>query len=181
MLPLSALLQIPFLDEVPKIRKELELLFDVFRKPATRKELLGWVESSATPSSAEVKALITLPGFLSDRQRYSTTFEWFVGELMIQEFMAFSSSFGVTVQGIVRNSDAETAGDFDVLSVLGDMNLLYLECKTGKCRRQSILNSVERSLALHSVGCVVLVDSAVAFSDVRQQLRSVPRPIRTPR
>ncbi len=42
--------------------------------------------------------LVRKPEFRRDRQLYSTTFEWFVAELLIRKFMAFSSSFGVSVE-----------------------------------------------------------------------------------
>jgi hypothetical protein len=90
--------------------------------------------------------------------------------------MAFSSSFGVTVQDVIRNSDGGTSGDYDVLVVSGDMNLLYFECKTGKCHQQSILNSVERSIALHSVACVMFLGAGLQVAKVRQQLSGIKHP-----
>jgi hypothetical protein len=158
-------------------REEFQLAFEIFSNSEWRQELLKAVENPiCAPTGTQLGKFVSLPDFQPERQRYSKMFEWFVGELLVQEFMAFSSSFSVTVEGVLRNSDGGTSGDYDVLSVLGDMNLLYLECKTGKCKRQSILNSVERSIALHSVGCVLLLDSPLDLSSLRQQLSGVQHP-----
>src|ERR1035441_572168 len=137
---------------------DLNLMFDIFSDQGRSKDLLQSIEQDGyKPQTSEVAELVSRAEFIRDRQRYSSTFEWFVGELLVRRFMAFSSSFGVTVQNVIRNSDGGTSGDYDVLSVSGDLNLLYLECKTGKCHRQSILNSVERSIALHSVACIMFL------------------------
>jgi hypothetical protein len=157
--------------------EDLNLLFEVFENHSYREDLLHTVEQAGyQPRTAEVVKLASRAEFRKERQRYSSTFEWFVGELLIRRFMAFSSSFGVTVKGLIRNSDGGTSGDYDVLSVLGDMNLLYLECKTGKCRQHSILNSLERSIGLHSVACVMFLGAGLSVSQLRQQLSGVSHP-----
>jgi hypothetical protein len=156
---------------------DFNLMFDIFSHEAKRTDLLRAVENAAyVPGTPEVKALVGQAEFKRDRQRYSTTFEWFVGELLVRRFMAFSSSFGVTVRDVVRNSDGGTSGDYDVLSVLGDMNLLYIECKTGKCRQSSILNSIERSIALHSIACIMFLGAGLSLAPLRQQLFGVKHP-----
>lgn len=156
---------------------DLNLMFDIFSDEARRTDLLRAVENAGyVPETSEVKTLVGRAEFKRDRQRYSTTFEWFVGELLVRRFMAFSSSFGVTVRDVVRNSDGGTSGDYDVLSVLGDMNLLYLECKTGKCHQSSILNSIERSIALHSVACIMFLGAGLSVAQLRQQLSGVNHP-----
>jgi hypothetical protein len=157
--------------------EDLNLMFDIFSDEAKRDDLLSAVENAIhVPETSDVKMLVGRAEFKRDRQRYSTTFEWFVGELLVRRFMAFSSSFGVTVRDVVRNSDGETSGDYDVLSVLGDMNLLYLECKTGKCHQSSILNSIERSISLHSVACIMFLGAGLSVAQLRQQLSGVNHP-----
>lgn len=156
---------------------DLDHLYQLFESPQMRSELLRYIEApDHVPNSDHVKALIARSEFRSDRQRYSTTFEWYVGELLIRKFMAFSSSFGVSVNNVYRNSDGGASGDYDVLSVLGDMNLLYVECKTGKCSLSSIRNTVERSIALHSVACVILLEAGITKAKLVQQLRSQIHP-----
>jgi hypothetical protein len=156
---------------------DMNLMFEVFSDTDSRNDLLQTIERPGyQPQTKQVAALASEAGFTKDRQRYSTTFEWFVGELLIRQFLAFSSSFGVTVHDVVRNSDQGTAGDYDVLSVLGDMNVLYLECKTGKCHQDSILNSVERSIGLHCVACVMFLGAGLSVVSLKQQLSSAKHP-----
>lgn len=156
---------------------DLNLMFEIFDDQARRADLLSAVEDAAyKPGTPEVDRLVALKEFRRDRQRYSTTFEWFVGELLVRRFMAYSSSFGVTVRDVIRNSDGGTSGDYDVLSVLGDLNLLYLECKTGKCHRTSILNSIERSIALHSAACIMFLGAGLSVAQLKQQLSGVKHP-----
>jgi hypothetical protein len=158
-------------------RQDLEQIFAIFENPQSKSDLLlAVLEPSHIPAFDNVRSLITMPEFRRDRQRFSSTFEWFIGELLIRRFQAFSSSFGVSVADITRGSDCGTSGDYDVLSVLGDMSLLYLECKTGRCHRSSILNSIERSISLHSVACVILLDTAVSKALLLQQLRGQRHP-----
>lgn len=157
--------------------QDLNRIFDIFFDRAARMDLLQYIEdASHLPQTVALQQLATEAQFRRDRQRYSNTFEWFIGELLVRKFMAFSSSFGVTVGNVMRNSDNGTAGDYDVLSVLGDMNLLYLECKTGKCTRHSILNSIERSIALHSIACVMFLGAGLSISSLTQQLAGASHP-----
>jgi len=102
--------------------------------------------------------LVENPAFIKDRNRFSSTFEWYLGELLIKSFGAFSSSYGVTVKDVRRNSDDGDVGDFDVLSILGDMNLLYIETKSGALKPDGIIKAIERSLALHCVATVIVVE-----------------------
>jgi hypothetical protein len=157
---------------------EFNLMFTVFDDITLRKDLLAAIENiSFTTSRPEVSNLLALPNFQKDRNKFSTTFEWYVGELLVRKFQAFSSSFGVDVQDIVRNTDNGTAGDFDVLTVLGDMNLLYLECKTGKCTQKSIKNTIERSLALHSLAAVIFLGKGTNENTLKQLLKSLMHPL----
>lgn len=159
------------------LHSDLDLMFAIFDDQERRTDLLRFIEIVGySPKTADVQRLVTQKEFRRDRQRYSTTFEWFVGELLVRRFMAYSSSFSVTVRDVTRNSDGGTSGDYDVLSILGDLDLLYLECKTGKCRRNSILNSIERSIALHSAACVMFFGAGLSETQLKQQLSGVTHP-----
>jgi hypothetical protein len=100
--------------------EDLNLMFEIFQNHIHRKELLRTIDQpSYQPQTSEIANLVSRAEFRKERQRYSSTFEWFVGELLIRRFMAFSSSFGVSVKGLFRNSDGGTSGDYDVLSNRG--------------------------------------------------------------
>jgi hypothetical protein len=158
--------------------EERDLIFMVFDDAILRKDLLTAIEDSSSASSYQpVSNLLALPDFQKHRNRFSTTFEWYVGELLVRKFQAFSSSFGVKVENVVRNTDNGTAGDFDVLTVLGDMNLLYLECKTGRCTQNSISNTIGRSLALHSVASVIFLEKGTSIGNLIQLLKGLDHPI----
>lgn len=150
---------------------EADLVFNIFNNATLRKELLGYIENNVKKSDASelVNRLIEISEFKNDRQRFSTTYEWYVGELLVREFMAFSSSYGVTVSDICRNTDGGTSGDFDVLTILGDMNLIYLECKSGKTKQSSIKNTLERSISLHCAASV-FIRQGVTDQGLKQQL-----------
>jgi len=156
---------------------EADLIFDIFSDLSLRTELLQLIErGSYTARSKEVKQLINISDVDLTRQRFSHTFEWFVGELLRRKFMSFSSSYGVHVKDVVRNSDDETAGDYDVLSVLGDTELLYIECKTGRLSQKSIRNSIERGLALHSIATIILLGKGVNEKSLKQQIKNLNYP-----
>lgn len=137
-------------------KEEAEITFNIFNNEDKRKELLEYIENQkgVHELSNEVSGFILNNGYKNTRQAYSSTYEWYVGELLVRRFQAFSSSYGVTVNNINRNSDGGTSGDFDVLSILGDMSLLYLECKSGSNTQKSIRNTLERSISLHCVASV---------------------------
>lgn len=157
--------------------EEFKHMFTVFDDATLRNELLYAVKDSTfVPSRQEVSSLLASPDFQRDRYKFSNTFEWYVGELLVQKFQAFSSSFGVKVQNIVRNTDNGTAGDFDVLSILGDMNLLYIECKTGRCTQNSIQNTIERGRALHSLAAVIFMGTGTKETALKQQLKKLIPP-----
>lgn len=155
-------------------RAEADLVFSIFDKPELRAYLLDFIKDKIKEAQLpeDIKKLIQLDGFEKDRQRFSTTYEWYIGELFVREFMAFSSSFGVLINDIQRNSDGETSGDYDVLSVLGDMNLIYLECKSGKAKKSSIMNTLQRSISLHCTASIV-VQQKITYRGLKQQLSCI--------
>jgi hypothetical protein len=149
--------------------------FELFYDPNSRRELLQFVSGTrADPDSARVKAFVELEGFTKNRQRFSTTFEWFVGELLVKKFLSFSSSFNVHVKDVTTPYGGNI-GDYDVLSVLGDMSLLYLECKTGSCTSEHIVKAVQRSISLHCVACVIFLGGD-KYQDVVALLKGVEHP-----
>jgi hypothetical protein len=160
--------------------EEANIIFSVFDDPLSREELKSLVEGTLTCQLSETVAQLTnLPGFHKNQKAFSTTFEWYVGELMIRQFGAFSASFAVEVKNILRNSNDRQAGDYDVLAVLRDLQLLYIECKSGKFDSQHILKAVERGLALHCVRSVILTGSEINEHDLHRCLQKIKHPTLT--
>ncbi|MEQ9407543.1 MAG: hypothetical protein RIK87_07430 [Fuerstiella sp.] len=157
-------------------REERQLLFDIFHSTALRMELLEFIEADKPVTSEHVLRLIESDGFSRGRNQFSSTFEWYVAELLVREFGAFSSAFGVRIADIKRNVDDGDPGDFDVLSVLRNMQLLYVETKTGRFGRKDVRKAVQRGLAIHSLATVMLVGRSVTSDRVRQVLSGYTHP-----
>lgn len=124
-------------------------LYQIFLQPKDRKELKNYLYEDIKVHSQNLQELVAHPKFVKGYMNFNNTFEWFVGELMIKCFSAFSCSFGVKVKNIIRNSTGTEAGDFDSLVVLRDLNLAYFECKAGTFDAASIMKSYERMQALN--------------------------------
>lgn len=155
-----------------------EHLFTIFNDLVKRKELLGIIKNpDAHSQNSEVRRLVTHPDFQNDRNKFSYTFEWYIGELMIRKFRAFSYSYGVEVQDIQRNETNTYAGDYDVLAVLRNLHLIYVECKTGKFNQESILKCVGRALALHCDFVIVMIDNPIYEDQLRNKFKGVSHPL----
>jgi hypothetical protein len=137
---------------------EADIVFNIFDNVTHRKELREYILGKTTTPSEAIKPLTSHSSFINDLGRFGTTFEWYFGELLVRRFKAFSSSYGVVVNDIYRNSDNGESGDFDVLSILGDMNLLYIECKSGATDPKNIKKAIERSYSLHCIATVIVVE-----------------------
>lgn len=130
-------------DEIWKI------LYSIYLDTKLRTELKEFLYRKKAIQSEQVGKLTTHPKFVNEYSRFDNTFEWFVGELMIEKFAALSAAFGVTIKNVIRNSTGTEAGDYDSLVVLGDTKLAYFECKAGSYDDSSIMKCYERMLALN--------------------------------
>ena len=157
---------------------EADAIYAVFRDPIHRAGLCSLIEGRTTvPSSPEIALVTALNDYVGDRNRFSSTFEWFVGELMIREFGALSASYGVEVKDLYRQKDGQAIGyDFDALCVLADVNLLFFECKTGALKPKSLENTLSRAMALHCTGAVVFLGAGITQSYLEGVLKAVTHP-----
>lgn len=74
-------------------RNEADLVFRIFDDRQKRKSLLDCIEGKCTfDVDPDLQNMSSYPNFTSTRQAFSHTFEWYVGELLIRRFGAFSSS-----------------------------------------------------------------------------------------
>lgn len=154
------------------------LLYEIFNNSTYRKELLSFIENKNFQASEMVSRLTKHERFNCDRNAYSTTFEWYVGELMIREFAAFSSSVGVEVSKVSRSSAfKDTTGDYDVITVLRNMGLAYFECKTGDFNQEKILKAVERALALHVDFVIMAIDNSINERILKSKLENANFPL----
>lgn len=144
---------------------ELEMVFSVFDNFHLRSELRAVIKGSLANEPCEsVNKLISHKLFKGNDKRFCTTFEWYIGELLVQHFGAFSSSFSVKVANSI-------AGDYDVLAVLRDLSLLYIECKTGNVSAKAVRKTLNRGLALHTGATVLLTSKEVAENQIVRLIR----------
>jgi hypothetical protein len=125
------------------------LIYEIFLDGKFRTELKNHLYNKEKITSGKVKNLVNHPKFIPKYQNFNFTLEWFVGELMVNKFAAFSHSFGVSVKHIERNTKNTNSGDFDSLVVLRDTNLAYFETKAGAFDGEGINKCYERMLALN--------------------------------
>mgnify|MGYP000923097409 CR=1 FL=1 len=108
--------------------------------------------------------IIGHPRFINDEERFTKTFEWYVGEAMVRYFSGFSFAFGVHIKYVRHNQNDRPAGDYDALVVMRNLELLYFECKTGGFKRYKILNAIQNAISLN---CDFLVMAAASLDPQR--------------
>lgn len=160
---------------------DYNFLFKVFHSVDNRIEIMNLINKKIkVPHSLVVKSLIDLDGFKLDRKNYATTFEWYIGELLVRKFSAFSHSYGVVIDSIKRNSTGTESGDYDVISVLRNTNLIYIECKSGKSRnieKEHILKCIERGLSIHCELSIMVIDDIIDEDVLKWELKDALHPI----
>lgn len=116
--------------------------------------------------------MISIDKFKKCQNAFAHTFEWYVSELIKWKFKAFGSSYGIEISNI-RSSDQKKIGDYDVLAVLGNLSLLYIECKTGSISANHIEKVIERSQAIHCLASIVFFGKSDE-ENIRDSLRKIP-------
>lgn len=160
---------------------ESDLLFDCFDNAKNRKELLDLLNRQIDkPKNKQVEELQKISGFELDRKKYTTTFEWYIGELLVRKFSAFSYAYGIQVKRIKRNTTGTDSGDFDVLAVLRNTNLIYIECKSGKAQnleKEHILKCTERGISLHCEMSIMVIDDVISEDHLKWALEGASHPL----
>ncbi|MEJ7677512.1 MAG: hypothetical protein WKG06_06495 [Segetibacter sp.] len=153
-------------------------MFDIFNSKKLRVELKDFLYSKIKEAEApEIKKIVGHSKFSKERERFDCTFEWFAGELMVKKFAAFSSSFGIEVRDIMRNSTATEAGDYDALVVLRDTNIAYFECKAGNFDAASIMKCYDRMLSLNCEYSIFICLGSIDEERLKWESRQVKVPI----
>ena len=128
--------------------EEASWVFKTFHDSNRREELNRYIpkppKESYNPTSQLVKNLTSVSNFKREGTAFGHTFEWYVSELIKWKFQAFDAKYGVKVKNI-----REGNGDYDVLAVLGNLSLLYIECKTGGFDASAIEKVIRRSRDIH--------------------------------
>ena len=147
----------------------VQLFFDSFSKSQVRYELLQVCNGSLKKESTfHSKPLID--NLLLGQQRFSKTLEWFIGENLVRKFGSFSSAFGVEIVGLADSAERLDIGDFDVVSVMGDSSLLYVECKSGAIDSEQILKATRRGRLIGSVATIIALSGKTGYMSMLKSL-----------
>lgn len=155
------------------------ILFEAFNDKESRSEILAKInDNSFVLTSPVALTLFNHADFVADRGRYSNSFEWYAGELMVRKFSAFASSYRVEIKDVYRNSNTTAlSGDYDAIIVSRDINLIYFECKTGKFDSDKIFKCVERAVALHCETSVMFIQNAISLNSLKNCVKNLTHPI----
>ena len=91
----------------------------------------------------------------------------------MRQFQSFSSSFGVVVKNLSDSIDLPDIGDFDAISVMGDGNLLYVECKSGATDAEQIVKAVRRGRLIGSAATVIALSGKTGNFSILKSLLSL--------
>lgn len=129
------------------VRSFKGVLYNLMRQDEFRRALRDWAYGNAGDGNPNVPYIDSY-GKLCEKfgswsnapdaiqNRYASTFEWYVSELLRREFAARASGFGL------RLKDAHPDDEFDCVALL-DAGLVFVECKTG---RESIYSQIKTFL-----------------------------------
>jgi hypothetical protein len=84
---------------------ESNILFEALDDKLNRLEIDKLLKKVLeTPTNDSLKKLIETEGFVLEREKYTKSFEWYIGELLVRKFSAFSHSYSVEIDNVRRNS-----------------------------------------------------------------------------
>src|ERR1700730_2363573 len=157
--------------------KDHDILFHAFNGQESRGQLLKRVlDSNFLVTDLSTNDLINHPSFVPDRKRFSTSFEWYVGELMVRKFSAFSASYSIEVKDVLGNSVGIRPGDYDAIVILRDLNFVYFECKTGKFDRNKLLKCFDRAIALHCQFSIMFIQGPINLKSLKGCIQGIIHP-----
>lgn len=156
------------------INPEAELVFNIFNDEEARNELYYRVlDENFHLSVYNVKELVRDENFLPEVQRYFTTFEWYIGELMIKNFGALSFSHGVSVKNAVRNKKESY---YDLLVVLRNTNLMYFKSKVEDFTKESVFECINEGVSLYCEGTVMFTDPSIKDTKIMSMFKGSKHP-----
>lgn len=157
------------------------LLYSLMRDDEFRKSFRNWAfmnEFDSSANSQRLQAYITLcnkfGGWGEDKlgnrqQRYASTFEWYVSQLLIREFAARASGFSL------RLKDAHPEDEFDCIAFL-DEGAVFVECKTGKNKIYGdVVKFARRDLEVDATYSFYLFDRDYIFTRGSDDLPELSR------
>jgi len=149
--------------------QEIDVLFNTFDDQKVRFELSNCINGKAH-SVGRISQFLSLPGIILEQSRFTKTLEWYFGELLVRRFHAFSAAFGVELAQNPNPRNGQESGDYDVLAVMGDSNLVYMECKSGGTDHEQIIKATDRGNSVFAVATIITLSHKTTIDLLRAQL-----------
>jgi hypothetical protein len=110
---------------------------------------------------------------------FSNTFEWYIGQAIVKEFRGFSSAYSVKLKYSYKSEDV---GDFDVLAVLRNLGLIYVECKLRKqdtsiLSKTDVIKTINRSNSIHSLASIIILNAEINLEQFLNDIKYAPYPL----
>ncbi len=151
-------------SELQEIQQSFaNILYNLMKRVTFRRKLRDWTFGKE-PTEIIVSYLKLCKEFHKenkdfdrDQNKYSRTFEWFIGELLRREFGGRAAGFNIHLE------DANKDDEFDSVALL-DEGLFYAECKTGKgTLAQAVKKFVRRDKQLCAKYSLFIFDREYLF------------------
>lgn len=156
------------------VENESDLVFSIFNDEEARNELYyKIIDENFHLSVYKVKELLKEENFLPEVQRYFTTFEWYIGQLMIKHFGALSASYGLSIKDTFNS---ENDSYYDLLVVLRNSNLMYFKNKVEHFTKESVLDALNQGISIYCEATVMFTDAGIKDTKIMSTLKSVKHP-----
>ena len=156
-------------------QESIETLFSIFDDSQKRYELHKFVHTKKHDPK-QIKPLSSIEGAILDLSHYTTTLEWYFGELLVRKFQSLSSAFGVEISDNPNPRNNGLSGDYDVLSVMGDGSILYIECKSGSIGYDDVVKATDRGNSLFTTSTIVTFGGNTTFLHLKSNFDNKPYP-----
>jgi hypothetical protein len=156
-------------------QEHIELMFHIYDNPVTRNELRLHIKGEKHDKS-DLELFLKNPNLVLDELRFTTTLEWYFGEMLVRKYQSFSSAFGVELQFNPNPRNGKESGDYDVLSVMGDGSIFYIECKSGGVCAAEIIKATDRGNNIFCTATVITLGHKTNFGHLEKNLNGIKYP-----
>lgn len=94
----------------------------------------------------------------------------------MRKFHAFSAGFGVDLAHNPNPRNGQEFGDYDVLAVMGDTKLVYMECKSGGIDHEQVIKATDRGNSVFAVATIVTLNHKTTVEHLGAQLNDKSYP-----
>jgi hypothetical protein len=173
---------LPANEERPEVTESFKtILYSLMQRDEFRKSFRNWAfgqDFDENVNGQSVRNYVELcerfGGWGSNepgprQKRYASTFEWYISELLRQQFAVRASGFGL------RLKDAHPDDEFDCVALL-DEGSVFVECKTGQSELYKDVSKFNRRDAEISASCsLYLFDRDYTFQKTGEDSPKISR------